>query len=93
MTPERLEEIRRRVETLNRDNAKMHGTGMKFADRRSDDDRRELLTEVDRLRAELDGVRADREALDAENQRLRDVTRSLLDAHRAAARIALEGSP
>jgi len=52
-----------------------------------------LKAEVDRLRAELDGVRADREALDAENQRLRDVTRSLLDAHRAAARIALEGSP
>jgi len=88
MTPERLEEIRRHVADY-----RLDGDCSLLAYDSARVDRRALITEVDRLRAELDGVRADREALDTENQRLRDVTRSLLDAHRAAARIALEGSP
>ena len=63
MTPERLEEIRRRLEDCGPLDASAGRDGL------------DLLAEVERLRAELDGVRADREALDAENHRLRHVLR------------------
>jgi len=58
MTPERLEEIRRRLEDCGPLDASAGRDGL------------DLLAEVERLRAELDGVRADREALDTENHRL-----------------------